>query len=396
MHILIAEDDATSRILLTDMLEGAGHVVVATTNGEEAWRAMQEEDAPRLVLLDWMMPGLAGVDVCRRIRGHAFDRYVYVIMQTARGQEHDIAEGYDAGADDYLIKPLNYKELVFRIRAAERILDYDEQLARYAGAMQSLAEEQARQLVHADRMATLGVLSAGVAHEINNPTAFIAGNIQTMRRVWDVVVAALRDSVQVEANPKLSFAVEEFPKMIAGIRNGVDRITRIVDGLKCFAARGGRNKEPFSIQDAITEALELCRNRLKYSIEVNISLEESLAPVYGDKQQVEQVLVNLLVNAADAMKEMEHGQIYIDAERFDGMIQITVRDTGPGLPPDIADKVFNPFFSTKKVGEGTGLGLSISKGIIEEHNGTLMLLKTVEGAAFQFTLPCAEEAPAHE
>ncbi|MBY0515039.1 MAG: response regulator [Gemmataceae bacterium] len=129
MRILIADDDAISRTVLERTLRGWGHAVVCTRDGTEAWEAMQEEDAPRLAVLDWMMPGLEGPEVCRRVRALARPVPTYVILLTAKGQTDDIVTGLDSGADDYVTKPFDRQELRSRIRVGERVVALQQGLA---------------------------------------------------------------------------------------------------------------------------------------------------------------------------------------------------------------------------------------------------------------------------
>ena len=130
MRILIAEDDQISRRLLQATLQRADHEVVVTTNGAEAWEALQEESAPQLAVLDWMMPEMDGAEVCRRVREQAGDKYIYLILLTARGQKRDVVAGLEAGADDYLVKPFDPQELRSRILVGERIVNLESELAK--------------------------------------------------------------------------------------------------------------------------------------------------------------------------------------------------------------------------------------------------------------------------
>ena len=241
MRILIAEDGLTARLILTGLLHKFGHEVIATTNGAEAWEIIQQPDSPRVVILDWMMPEMDGTDVCKKIRAMG-GPYTYVIMQSAKTEKKDIDMGFSVGVDDYLTKPLDSEILRHKIHVAERVLKYETKLSLYAKEMESLANERARQLIHTDRLATLGTLSAGVAHEINNPLTFIAGNAQTMERAWNQVAPQLQ-----EQNEQMAFILEEFPKMLTGIHTGVNRISKIVSGLKRFARQEKYIKHPFEI-----------------------------------------------------------------------------------------------------------------------------------------------------
>lgn len=394
MRILIAEDDPISRSLLSEVLQKFGHDVVETEEGNQAWDVMQQADSPRVAILDWMMPGMDGLEVCQRIRGRGGESYAYIILLTAKGMREDIEAGFEAGADDYLIKPLIINDLKQRLRVAQRILtaedrqaDARRQLAVLAAEMQQLAEERARQLVHADRLATLGTLSAGIAHEINNPATFIAGNAQTIERAWSIVAPCIVNS---GGDDRIPMIVQEFPQMVKGIREGVARISKIVEGLKTYSRQGAINKQKFSVTDAVDACLTLCHNLLKNRVNVIRRIPKDLPPAFGDIRQIEQVLTNLLTNAADALSGRDNPCLCIEAGTTGNKVRVAVTDNGPGMKPESIARVFDPFFTTKEEGKGTGLGLPISKGIIEAHGGTMDAWNVSGGGAqFSFTLPIA-------
>jgi signal transduction histidine kinase len=321
-------------------------------------------------------------------------------MLTAKDQQHDVQSGFVAGADDYLVKPLDATQLRQRLNVAERIMAYEQELEKsrgrlehYANEMEQLAEERARQLAHADRMATLGTLAAGIAHEINNPATFISGNAQTMQQSWPEIAQLLHTADPKTMNPLTQFAIEEFPEMLKDIRKGVDRISTIVSGLKTYARQDSDTKQSFSLIEAVDDALKLCHSVMKNRVHVHNHVPNTLPSAYGNQQQIEQVLVNLFVNAAHIMIETlkTRGDLTITAEENNGHITVCVLDSGPGIPDKLLDRIFDPFYTTKKVGVGTGLGLSISRGIIEEHHGELTAANRTDqqGAAFCFTLPVA-------
>jgi DNA-binding response OmpR family regulator len=198
MKVLVAEDDRASRVVLEKYLEKWGYEVVSAKNGLEAWEVMKHDDCPRIAILDWMMPEMSGVEVCRRIRERKGFPYAYVILLTAKNQREDVAEGYETGVDDYAVKPFDPIQLQQRLTVGVRVAAYEselseskKQLERYASEMEALAEERARQLVHAERMATLGLLSAGIAHEINNPVTYISGNAELLERLWPEITEKL-------------------------------------------------------------------------------------------------------------------------------------------------------------------------------------------------------------
>src|SRR6516164_7769907 len=186
MKVLIAEDDPISRRLLQSHLEKWGHAVTTAADGAEAWRLFQADHFP-LVVSDWMMPELDGPELVRRIRADPRPGYVYVILLTARSQKEDVVLGMDAGANDFVTKPFDREELRVRVRAGARIVELEHTLAEQN---QALREAQAA-LVQNEKLASLGRLAAGMAHEINNPIAYVTNNLTVLRRDMQAALGVL-------------------------------------------------------------------------------------------------------------------------------------------------------------------------------------------------------------
>jgi len=399
MKILIAEDDAPSRILLTRKLSAWGHEVVAADNGNQAWVAVGKE-SPDIAILDWMMPGQDGISLCQNIRNAEDLPYIYIIILTAKGRDQDILAGFNAGADDFMVKPFDRDILRSRVSVGARVISYDkqlteknEQLRQRSCELEKLAQERSKQLVHAERMATVGLLSAGIAHEINNPTAFISGNIQTLEKFWQDIEPVLQPGGDDDQSlsDKIEFILEEMPSTINGIRNGVERISKIVNGLKAFCRKDHGNRTVCDVNTCIEQSLELCCNALKYHVTVVKKQTPNLPPVQADSQQIEQVLVNLFTNAVDAIGEQE-GTLTIETKATHDTVSILVGDSGSGIPEDKLDDIWQPFFTTKPVGSGTGLGLSTVLGIIENHEGRIEVAnRPTGGVLFTIRLPAFSE-----
>ena len=330
------------------------------------------------------MPVLSGVDVCRRIAASKDGPLIYRILLTSRTERQDLIEALQQGAHDFQSKPVDPDELRCRLKVGERLIEAEDRAAHYAAEMESLAEERARQLVHADRLASLGTLSAGIAHEINNPVGFISGNAQTQQMMWRDIEPCLRHCLETGYGEpgKLEFILNEMPDSLLGIRSGVERVTEIVSGLKAYVRKedAGGAREAVDLNACIEDAINLCHNALKYHVEVSTDLAPDLPHLLACSQQIIQVLVNILGNAADAIGT-QNGTIHITSSHAIETATIVIEDSGPGIPPDVLGRLFDPFFTTKPVGKGTGLGLSVSKGIVEAHGGSLKARNGSHGGA---------------
>jgi len=239
---------------------------------------------------------------------------------------------------------------------------------------QELREKQ-EQLVQAGKLATLGELTTGVAHELNNPLnnigLFIGNAI-------DLIVLGLADSGPERILQELSSAMQQ-----------VRKATEIISHLRTFGHAASVSREPVGITQVIRRALSLIQEQLRLrQIEVHLQLPEEEVLVLGNAIQLEQVFINLLTNARDAIAHAERKSIAITCTRQANMVDIRVCDTGPGIPAGLEQRIFDPFFTTKEVGAGTGLGLSITYGIIKEHQGTIAVEnRPDEGALFLIQLP---------
>lgn len=386
--IHIADDSIIDRLILEKTLKNFGFMVKAFDNGESVYKSIISADTPVLVLLDWLMPGMDGVKVCQAIVKDPPTVPVYSIIVTSRTESSDVAFALDNGADDFVAKPYNQTELRARINVGVRLLTLrqqlivsNENLLEYSKSMEKLAAERAEQLVRADRLSTIGVLSAGMAHEINNPSSFVAINIQTLEENMHIIDSALRDDSTVEKIELAKNFMSSVPEILDEMKSGMTRIRTIVNGLKTYSHMSHEKRAWFEIERCINSALQLCENRLKYNIKI-VKDFKNQKKVFGDSNQIEQVFINLFTNAADAIEEHSgEGKLFITTEFLNGKVLAKVRDTGPGIPDDKLDKIFMPFFTTKSVGKGTGLGLSISNNIIIDHKGELLIENHPEGGA---------------
>lgn len=261
---------------------------------------------------------------------------------------------------------------------------------------EALAKQQEQQLLQADKMATLGVLVSGVAHEINNPNNYILLNGKIFARVWKDIQSILREHYQesgdfLMAGMPYSKAHEKIGQLIHGITEGAERIQKIVQSLKDFARqdRGDLN-QLVDVNKVVESAIIIVQNLIKKSTNrFTVTYGENLPPVKGNFQQLEQVVINLLTNACQALTGSGGGlSIRTEYEESSQRITITVKDEGSGISPENMKHIMDPFFTTKRDSGGTGLGLSISYNIARAHQGNLRLQSQPgEGTTAVLTLP---------
>ena len=260
------------------------------------------------------------------------------------------------------------------------------------------------QLVHSEKMASLGTLAAGVAHEINNPIGFIKNNLAILQEYMAVIIPLVeeycRDASkqanngnpetlekikQCLNNENLDYILRDISPLLSESREGTERVKDIVTGLKTFAHIDDVELQYFDLNECVNETLRIVWNELKYNSEVTTDLEE-LPQLYGNAGKINQVIMNLLVNASHAIEK--NGQIQIKTWCTDENIFLSVSDNGSGIEKEHIKDIFAPFFTTKEVNTGTGLGLSISHGIVQEHSGEITVESEIKvGTTFTLSLP---------
>jgi len=278
-------------------------------------------------------------------------------------------------------------------------------------ALLQLENSQA-QMIQSEKMASIGQLAAGVAHEINNPTGFISSNMKTLgeyQKDMDAILAAHRQVVQafgtggdapagpdeiraliktardLEEELDVEFLQEDMRELIEDCREGTERIKKIVLDLKDFAHPGEDSPIPADINSSLKSTLNVVNNELKYKAKVFTEFGE-LPQITCLPQKLNQVFMNLLVNAAQAIENQ--GEIRVSTSRVNGHIEVAISDTGCGIAEENLNRIFDPFFTTKEVGKGTGLGMHIVYNIIQKHNGSIdVTSKLGEGTTFTIRLP---------
>jgi len=302
-------------------------------------------------------------------------------------------------------------------KVTERTVELENANTELSETLENLQKTQV-QLVDAEKMASLGQLTAGIAHEINNPINFVVGNVSPLKRDIDEIVEVLESfkeansengspekiqaALQLEKEYEVPFLVEEINSLISGIKEGASRTAEIVQGLRNFSRTDDADSQLFNVNDGIESTLVILQNIMKNDIVVEQELGDDLPNIECYPGKLNQVFANILTNSAQAIsKRFEPGnslgRIHIKTYQVGDVVKIELTDNGGGIPEEVRSKIFDPFFTTKEVGEGTGLGLSIVYSIIEAHFGRIYVTsEDNEGSTFHIELPLKLEEGALE
>jgi len=368
LRVLVVEDSEDDALLLLRELKRAGYDTTwERVDTPEAMEAALERQTWDIVISDYAMPQFSMPAALKMLQDRELD-IPFIIVSGAIGEEAAVA-AMRAGARDYIMKG----NLARLTPVIERELA-ESDLRRERRQMEEDTLRMGLQLQLAGRLAAVGELAAGVAHELNNPLAAIQAFAQFLAENHSLDEATKRD--------------------VQTIYKEAQRASRITSNLLSFARRHKPEKELIAINEIIARSLELHAYQLKVNnIEVVVEADPDLPMTMADSQQIHQVFVNLIRNAEQAMTEAHGGgTLRVEAEAVGDMIRIAFSDDGPGIPEDNLKGIFDPFFTTKGVGKGTGLGLSICYGIIQEHSGRLYATSgRREGATFVVELPIVSD-----
>ncbi|MCS6813035.1 MAG: hybrid sensor histidine kinase/response regulator [Cyanobacteria bacterium] len=406
--ILIVDDVTDNIRLLSSVLKQHGHRVRMAVSGQMALTSAVTLP-PDLILLDINMPGMNGYEVCRRLKTHENTRSVPVIFLSAMDDVLDKVKAFHAGAVDYVTKPFQTEEVLARVQTHLTIRALQTRLQQQNVQLQATLEELQQtqaQLVQREKMASVGQLVAGVAHEINNPISFIAGNLQPANEYVQSLVNLVKLYQQEYPQPSpqiqqaiqdidLEFLMSDVQKLMASLQTGVDRIRNVILALRIFSRLGESDIKPVSLHEGIDSVLLVLHHRLlgegdRPAIAITKSYGElPLVTCYAS--QINQVFLNLINNAIEAIERacqqgltnQQRPQIWVITEQVsDTTVRIRIRDNGIGISEDVKSRLFDPFFTTKPASQGVGLGLSTSYQIVvERHKGTL----TYESVPGQYT-----------
>jgi C4-dicarboxylate-specific signal transduction histidine kinase len=371
-HILVVDDDPVNRVLLDAVLSPEGYRVTEADSGEQALARLAEGGVD-LVLLDMMMPGIDGAETCARLRQLPGCRTLPVVFITAYGDRQARLRAKEAGADEFLTKPLDEAELLVRVRtllAAKAFHDLREQQREL---LERELERRAELLLRAERLATLGTLAGAVGHELNNANM-----------VFNFTLAAIERRASEGAPP----AAED----LAALRKVFTTVRLHASQLLSLGRPGPDRVEMVDLGELLRELSTTLRaiGRIKH-IALTLDLPDEGVCLLANRTRVEQVFLNLLVNAADALSDRSDRprEIVVRARALPGdRVECRVEDTGCGIPEAALGQIFEPYFTTKAPGQGTGLGLPVVQQIVQSYQGTVRAeSRQGVGTAFVFDLP---------
>jgi len=412
--VLVVDDVPENVHELLEALKDEYRILVANS-GHKALEMVQGPIAPDLILLDIVMPGLDGYEVCRRLKATPTGRGIPVIFVTVADAAENKLRGFSVGAADYIAKPFDIDEVRARVRTHLELRRAQRELEQRNRALQEALvqlKNAQSQLVVSEKMAALGVLAAGVAHEINNPVNFVKASCHSLEKDIQDLLAVI-DFCQERLEGDQQAALEDFksqmahettlkelPELFAHIFEGLLRTEEIVRSLRSFARTDDLLGNPIDLREVADAVLVMMRPRYAQQIQV-VKKYAPLPTILGNTGKLSQVLINILSNAFDAVEaqgDPERRRVTISTEvcQRDGRDHAVLRvsDMGMGIPPDIADRIFDPFFTTKPVGKGTGLGLFICRNLVQEHRGFLEVASPEGGGAtFSIVLPACQEEP---
>ena len=399
--ILVADDHIEGRLILARLLSLLGHEVVTAENGRQALTLLRQR-AFDLVLLDVLMPEMDGVEALKQIKADPHLAEMPVIMVSGLDEVASVVRCIEEGAEDYLTKPLDPIILTARINAwleKKRLRDAErrrsEELER---ALQQLKATQ-DQLVAHQKLASLGALTAGIAHEIRNPLNFVTNFAQLAVEL----VRELRQGLGDTTDPTRA-VLEALEQNVAKIEEHGRRADNIVRGMLLHARGQPGQRQKTDLNTLVTEAVNLAYHGLRgrdatFHVAVQFELDRRLPPVDVSPTDLSRVVLNLMNNALYAAhqksRKVEAGfqpRVVVRTADLGDTVEMRFWDNGDGIPAELRDQIFTPFFTTKPAGAGTGLGLSISYDIIVQmHNGSLRV-ESAEGqfAEFIVTLPKKE------
>jgi two-component system NtrC family sensor kinase len=396
MNILVVEDDVAHAAAISRALSTSGiQSEVSIVGSLQEFRKRVALQRPDIAIMDLNLPDGRAVEA---LTSPAEDGDFPILLMTSFGNEQVAVEAIKAGALDYIVKsPESFNTMAATLERALR----EWRLLQEKKKVERQLQESQAQVIQQEKMASVGLLAAGVAHEINNPIGFITSNLSSLEKYTDKLVKfiefqekiiekcadedARTTLAEMKLQIKLDYLVNDLRDLIAESLYGSRRVSKIVQDLQTFSRSDSSEAVPSDLNETIRSTINMVRHEIKYVAELDLQIED-LPQVVCQPQHIGQVIMNLLMNAAHSIQGK--GLISLTASQVGDSVEISVTDDGCGILPEHLERIFEPFFTTKEAGRGTGLGLAISRDIVRKHSGELLVESSNDkGTTFTVRLP---------
>ncbi len=367
--ILVVDDEPINRQVLRNQLEMVGYRVEVAIDGLQGLKLLEELN-PQVILLDVMMPRLSGYQTCYRIRQKYSASEMPIILLTAKDQPEDTVRGFQHGANDYLTKPFSREELLIRVQFHLKLSKATSEVYRMMDDLRGIQN----QLIQSAKLAAVGEMTSGIAHELKTPLAGISTILSGVE-----LARQLHQEIDMDAT-------------CSRVNLLVQRCSAIIEHMRNYSRRTEEtHSQTQIINQLLKNTLLLVEPQLKrIGGKLELNLGHDLPFVRGNDIQLEQVFINLCNNACDAMEQSEERILTIQSMAIGDEVLVRVSDTGTGMRPEVQERIFESFFTTKSSAKGTGLGMSISQNIVEQHKGQIRFDSELgRGTTFEIYLPVA-------
>ncbi|MEM9089833.1 MAG: hybrid sensor histidine kinase/response regulator [Cyanobacteria bacterium P01_F01_bin.53] len=415
-ELLIVDDTLTNLHLLMELMSGQGYSVRTATSGPMALESVQVS-APDLILLDINMPHMDGYEVCRQLKANPKTKAIPVIFLSALSTTLDKVKAFEVGGIDYVTKPFHMEEILIRVKTQLSLRQMRSQLEEQLKTRSNQLNQTQLQLLQQEKMASLGTLVAGIAHELNNPIGFLSGSVRNAQRFLQDVFSHLdlyeetypqaNGSIQEHAEDiDLEFLRDDFPKLLNSMYGAMERIRSISTSLRIFSRSDTEHKTSASLIEGLDSTLLILKYRLKSNDnrpKITVEKDYSELPeIECFPGQLNQVFMNILANAIDVFDEAAHQlseselaanpqtikiqTALLTDQQMAQMAEIRISDNGKGMNAEVKARIFDHLFTTKGVGKGTGLGLAIAHQIITEAHGGTLTVTSEPGQGSEFCI----------
>jgi len=380
--ILIAEDDPAQRLILKTVLEKEGYRILEASNGIEAL-SLYKKYSPQMVLLDAVMPELDGFEACRQIRALEGGREVLILMLTALTDDESVRHSFEVGAADFITKPICWSALTGRVKYLLQVKIAERRL-----------KQTEDQLLHSQKLEVVGNLTEGISHHFNNLLVTIVGYTEML----------LNGYAKDDEEKQTRYLQEVYTASL--------KASELIAQMQFFSDGGESESKPLMLNQLLEDVMGILRSTLPSSIELHMQQEDNLPEVKTDAGLFHQIMMNMVINARDAMKSS--GDLYIELKRVDisnaecsschqsfqgDYLELMIRDTGAGIDKAKIKRIFEPYYTTQPIGQGSGMGLSVVHGIMHNHAGHIQVdVEPGQYTAFKLYFPVAdaEQLPSDE